>query len=172
MEATRSDKQFCSPRCRMRARRGWTPERSCRYCGQTFTIGQVKGDANRQHCSKECAKKHNSKALSTWHAEHPDAMDGYNATRLAKNPGAWREKHRAERQRIIAMLGGRCLVCEVINPFWLHVDYVPGSRTLKYRHPRHPRFVRDHLSDFRLLCANHHYELTLTGRIEGTDITQ
>ena len=25
---------------------------------------------------------------------------------------------------------------------------------------------------FRILCANHHYELTLTGKIEGTDIVQ
>jgi len=47
-----------------------------------------------------------------------------------------------------------------------------GSRELRYRHPRHLGFVMANLDAFRLLCANHHYELTLTGAIAGTDITQ
>lgn len=63
-------------------------------------------------------------------------------------------------------------MCGVDNPFWLHVDYIPTSRGEQYRHPRHFKYVSEHLDDFRILCANHHYELTLTGRIEGTDITQ
>jgi hypothetical protein len=54
----------------------------------------------------------------------------------------------------------------------LHVDYIPTMRGSKFRHPRHLRWVMDHIQDFRILCANHHYELTLTGQIEGTDITQ
>ncbi len=99
-------------------------------------------------------------------------MDQYNANRLAKNPGAWRDQARSGRLRVLAMLGGRCIVCGVTNPSWLHADYIPTSIGKKYRHPRGVAWVRDHIEDFRLLCANHHYELTLTGKIEGTDITQ
>jgi hypothetical protein len=38
--------------------------------------------------------------------------------------------------------------------------------------PRLLAYIRKNKDNFRLLCANHHYELTLTGMIEGTDITQ
>jgi hypothetical protein len=34
------------------------------------------------------------------------------------------------------------------------------------------RFTLANLKLFRILCANHHYELTLTGKIVGTDIVQ
>jgi hypothetical protein len=105
-------------------------------------------------------------------AEHPGAMKEYNKRRLAKNPGAYREKSRRDRTESIRLLGGKCCVCGVTNPNWLHVDYIPTNKNSPYRHPRHLRFVKDHLNEFRLLCANHHYELTLTGKIEGTEITQ
>ncbi len=105
-------------------------------------------------------------------AERPEAMKQYNANRAAKDPGVWRRKSGTERVRIVEMLGGRCVVCGAENPLWLHVDYIAGSRGLKYRHPRHIAYVNDHRNEFRILCANHHYELTLSGRIAGTDITQ
>ncbi len=171
----RSDAKFCTEACRRRARRRERvpATRSCRECGATFTIGMARGDANRQHCSKSCAKRHATKSVSTWKAENPEAWRGYTATRLAKNPGYWTEQKRAQRAAIIDLLGGQCVAgCDVVNPLWLHVDYVPGSRDLPFRHPRHLRFVRDHVAEFRLLCANHHYELTLTGAIAGTEITQ
>ena len=82
------------------------------------------------------------------------------------------EKSRADRLAILELLGGQCVVCGTDNPSWLHADYIPTTRSLRFRHPRHLAFMREHIEDFRVLCANHHYELTLTGRIEGTDITQ
>ncbi len=99
-------------------------------------------------------------------------MRVYNANRVAKDPDTWRSKSRSERERIIAMLGGACVVCGVTNPYWLHVDFIPTTRQSKYRHPRHYAWVSKNRELFRVLCANHHYELTLTGRIEGSDITQ
>lgn len=167
----RQDKRFCSRLCAARKRLGLGRERACRHCGTAFPI-KVQGDANRQHCSRQCAKNHNAKNIRTWLTEHPDAMAQYNKTRLAKNPGAWIEKHRAERASVLAALGGQCIVCGAANPNWLHVDYKPTQKNLQYRHPRHSRFILAHLDDFRLLCANHHYELTLTGKIEGTEISQ
>lgn len=145
--------------------------RNCRHCGQEFELhGQ--GDNNRQHCSKECAKNHNAKRVSTWQAEHPEMREIYRQHQLRKNPGYDRQRWQNRRGRILDLLGGKCVVCEASNPSWLHVDFIPTGRNLKYRHPRHFRFVRDNLDLFRLLCANHHYELTLTGCIEGTDIVQ
>jgi hypothetical protein len=171
MEAQRVTKRFCSVVCAQRKARGWPKTRSCRHCGSAFQVRE-RADANRQHCSKACAKNHNAKIVGDWRSVHPDSMTTYNRTRLAKNPGAWREKSRSERAEIIAMLGGRCIVCGASNPVWLHADYIPTTRDRPFRHPRHIAFVRVNASDFRVLCANHHYELTLTGRIEGTDITQ
>lgn len=99
-------------------------------------------------------------------------MRGYAQRWQAKNPGYYKEKARRERMAIIQLLGGACVVCGVANPYWLHVDYIPTTRDLRYRHPRNVGYIRRNVKDFRLLCANHHYELTLTGRIEGTAITQ
>ena len=131
-----------------------------------------RSDANRQHCSKRCAKRHHTKTVGDWRKDHPNAMARYNQRRLAKTPGAWKEKARAGRLAIIALLDGHCVACRTSNPLWLHVDYIPTTRDKPFRHPRHLAYIRDHREDFRLLCANHHYELTLTGRIEGVDITQ
>jgi hypothetical protein len=162
--------RFCSDKC-YRRRKVTDKERACRECGKVFPIKGV-GDANRRYCSQDCSKKRYTKQLATWRFEHPEHMAVYNSNRLAKNPQAWTGKARKERLAAISLLGGKCVVCGVKNPNWLHIDYIPTTRGIPFRHPRHLRFVRDHLSDFRLLCANHHYELTLTGRIEGTDITQ
>jgi len=130
------------------------------------------GDANRQHCSKECAKNHAAKTVSTWQAEHPEMRTTYRKNQLTKDPGYERKRWQDRRGRILDLLGGECVVCGVTNPYWLHVDFIPTGRGQTYRHPRHYRYVSEHLDEFRILCANHHYELTLTGRIKGTDITQ
>ncbi len=129
-------------------------------------------DANRRHCSNACAKKSVQKSTLAFYEKNPGYTGRINQRRLVKNPGMWRGKHRNERLREIDLLGGRCIVCGVTNPNWLHVDYIPTTNGKPYRHPRHLSYIREHLSDFRLLCANHHYELTLTGMIQGTTITQ
>jgi hypothetical protein len=144
--------------------------RQCRHCESPFVVEDRFG-ANRQHCSKQCAKNHASKTVKDWRAKHGWRPE-YNERRLAKNPGAWREKSRADRATIIALLGGACVVCGATNPSWLHADYIPTTRNERFRHPRHLKWVRANQDKFRLLCANHHYELTLTGKIEGTTITQ
>lgn len=145
--------------------------RHCLECGKEIRVIS-RGDNNRHCCSQKCSKKHYAKNTKLWIESHPDAMTKYNKTRTIKNPGVWREKHHQERSKIIELLGGVCVVCGVSNPNWLHVDYIETTRNKPYRHPRHLRYIQDHLIEFRLLCANHHYELTLTGKIEGTDITQ
>lgn len=170
-QAWRRDKRVCSTRCEQRLRLNKPKERHCLQCDKVFLIVH-RGDNNRRYCSQACSKKAATKKTLTWHQAHPDSMDGYNKTRLIKNPGAWRDKHRAQRLEAIRILGSKCLVCEVSNPNWLHADYVPTTVGKPYRHPRHLKFIKEHASDFRLLCANHHYELTLTGRIAGTAITQ
>lgn len=170
-ESQRSTRKFCSRACANRS--AWAKEkiRNCSYCGKPFALKSA-ADANRQHCSKECAKNHNRKRIKTWQEERPGIMKKYNANRVAKNPGVYQQQKRQERLEMIALLGGKCIVCGVDNPYWLHIDYIPTTRNEQYRHPRHLKYVREHLDKFRLLCANHHYELTLTGHIEGTDIWQ
>lgn len=171
MIAQRVTKKFCSTQCAQRHARGWPKKRECRHCGREFEVRE-RADANRQHCSKECAKNHNAKRIKGWSADNPDAMKRYNTTRVATDPDAWRKKNRTERERILELLGGACVVCGVSNPHWLHVDFIPTTREMRFRHPRHYAFVAKNRHLFRILCANHHYELTLTGRIEGSDITQ
>lgn len=169
--AQRRTKRFCSTICAQRFARGWPKTRACRHCGAEFWIRE-RADANRQHCSKQCAKRANTKNIKGWLADNPDAMRRYNQTRLEKNPGAWREKSRADRVASLVLLGGQCVVCGIDNSRWLHIDFIPTTRDLRFRHPRHLAYIRAHPDQFRVLCANHHYELTLTGTIEGTAITQ
>jgi len=151
----------------------WASEKSreCRHCGKPFPLKSA-ADANRQHCSQRCAKAHNAKAIKDWKKSNPEYMPAYQKARAAKHPGMWLEKAKAERLQIIELLGRKCLVCGVSNPNWLHVDFIPTTRNCLYRHPRHLKYIRDNAKDFRILCANHHYELTLTGKIQGTNITQ
>jgi hypothetical protein len=170
-QAQRRTRKFCSPSCSNRAAWKVTKMRKCRHCDKEFTVNGV-GDANRQHCSKECAKNHNAKRIRAWQAEHPESRKVYRANQLAKNPDLDRSRWRHRRGRIIELLGGECIVCGVTNPHWLHVDFIPTGRNSQFRHPRHFKYVSENRELFRLLCANHHYELTLTGQIEGTDITQ
>ena len=171
VEAERKTRKYCSALCASRSRTGFPKERTCRQCGKVFQA-ETRGDANRQYCSQKCSKKANAKNIKGWVSEHPGVMKQYNENRLTRNPKAWNEKHEAERLAILGLLGGKCIVCGVTNPYWLHVDYIPTTRDKPHRHPRHLFYIREHKEDFRLLCANHHYELTLTGMIEGTDIVQ
>jgi hypothetical protein len=151
----------------------WASEKTrlCRRCNSPFLLKSA-ADANRQLCSQKCAKAQSTKIVKAWLDDHPEAMAQYNRQRVFKNPGYWREKARAERLESLQLLGGKCVVCGVTNPSWLHVDYIPTTRDKAYRHPRGIAYIRRNMADFRILCANHHYELTLTRRIEGTDITQ
>lgn len=172
--ASRKDAFYCSDACGQMYRKHQGPkkrQRACKECGTVFKL-ETRGDANRRYCSSQCAKRAYNKQQSVWHFENPHVMKEYNQNRIKKNPGAWKRKDRLGRAEAIRLLGGKCVVCGVDNPNWLHIDFVSGSRGLQYRHPRHIAYIREHLHEFRLLCANHHYELTLTGKIDGTDITQ
>ena len=172
--ASRVDAKYCSDSCAQSYRKtktGKVRERSCLECGTTFAIVE-RGDANRRYCTRQCAKRAYNKQQSAWHFSNPDAMARYNANRVAKDPDSWKRKDRLGRSESLRLLGGKCIVCGADNPNWLHIDFIATQRGLKYRHPRHIAYIRTHLHEFRILCANHHYELTLTGKIEGTDITQ
>ena len=145
--------------------------RQCSHCRGSFGV-MTRGDNARKYCSEKCSKRAAAKKTKLWMQAHPEAMETYNQKRVAKNPGVWIEKHRKERGAILEALGGHCVVphCRVARQCWLHVDFLPTTRDRPFRHPRHPGYILKHLSEFRLLCANHHYELTLTGAIEGTNI--
>lgn len=162
---------YCSSQCYSRKKTNYPTVRCCRHCGNEFEV-LTRADAARQHCSKQCSKASSQKKVRVFAERHPERRDVYRASQLAKNPNYERDAARRKRQMVLDMLGGACVVCGVTNPSWLHLDYIPTSIGAKYRHSRGPKFVREHLDDFRLLCANHHYELTLTGRIEGTEIVQ
>jgi len=170
----RSDKKYCNPRCAQRHKNGRKTmpfERKCLVCYANILIANP-SDANRKYCSQKCAKKSHAKGIGIWNKLHPERIGHYRAQRVKKNADLWKEQARSERRRILELLGGRCIVCSVDNPHWLHVDYIPTTRGEMHRHPRTLKFTREHPELFRILCANHHYELTLTGKIEGTEIVQ
>lgn len=169
--AKRLTKRFCSTKCRHRWRKGPPEKRYCRECGTEIEL-LGRGDANRQHCSRQCAKRHYSKTVRTWKQEHPETLKVYRQNQKDNDPAYDAKRWGRRRTEILELLGGACAVCGVTNQSWLHVDYIPTTRGLRYRHPRHFKYVSENRELFRILCANHHYELTLTGRIEGTDITQ
>lgn len=140
---------------------------SCAVCGTSFF-----GRTIDKYCSDPCREVINKAQQQSFKAKNPGKMRIYNQNRKTKNPNVWKDKTRRARLKIVALLGGKCLVCKVSNPNWLHVDYIPTMRGTGFRHPRHEKWVITHIADFRLLCANHHYEFTLTGAIKGTTITQ
>lgn len=144
------------------------PNRVCSICNLPYMAVAPM----QKTCSKECRKTKDRIARKEYHKNNPEKHREYNAKRLTKDPNAWKDKWTKERLDILDALGGVCIVCGNDNPYHLHVDYIPTMVGTGYRHPRHRRWVLDHLSDFRILCANHHYELTLSGKIKGTTITQ
>lgn len=146
------------------------PNRICTICGSEY-----KAVAPLQKtCSKECRAKKDKKHQEVFHSNNPGIMKSYNQTRREKDPDVWKRKYRRDRIEIFNALGGKCCVekCKTRNPLHFHFDYIPTMIGTGYRHPRHKAWVLEHLSDFRLICANHHYELTITGQIEGSPITQ
>lgn len=146
------------------------PNRICTICSETYcAVAPL-----QKTCSKECRRIKDNKHQQVFKENHPDAMKKYNENRVAKNPNVWKKKTSETRLEIVNKLGSQCCVenCEVTNPYHLHVDYIPTMIGTGFRHPRHKRWMLDNIKDFRLLCANHHYELTITGKIEGSIITQ
>lgn len=172
IQCQRRTKKWCSQKCYARYRSGYPKDRKCLECCETFQILTRIADANRKYCSERCAKRSNNKRKRRWTGSHPDAMKSYNRRRVERNPGEWKEKAKRERAEILNILGNACIVCGIDNPLWLEVDYIPTTRGGNGRHPRHPAFIKEHAQDFRLLCANHHRELTITGKIQGTEIEQ
>lgn len=143
-------------------------EKICTVCDKVYM-----GTAVQKTCSEACRLVKYQGYSKKWAEEHPDATKKYTDNRLKRNPDTWRDKQDKERREILAALGGECIVCGNDNPWHLHVDYIPTMVGKGgYRHAKHKRFVLDHLSDFRIFCANHHYELSMSGKIEGTNITQ
>lgn len=171
VEAKIKTRRFCSIICQQRSHAPGPREKTCRHCGENF-LASGPAECNRQYCSKRCARSHVEKRVAGWSKANAAGIQTRKRERIAKIPGFHAEKAKEKRAAVLALLGGRCVVCAVDNPSWLHVDYIPGTRGSRHRHPRHLAFVRSHHTEFRILCANHHYELTLTGRIEGTEIGQ
>jgi hypothetical protein len=170
----RSDKKYCNARCAQRhknGRRTMPFVRECLVCHSDVLITKP-GDANRKYCSQNCAKRAYAKGIGIWKNLNHDKLRSYGKARVKKNADVWKQQARSERLRILELLGGKCLVCGVTNQSWLHVDYIPTTKGTEHRHPRTLKFTRENPDLFRVLCANHHYELTLTGRIEGTSIVQ
>lgn len=146
------------------------PIRICTICSSEY-----KAVAPLQKtCSKECRKSKNTTSRHAFHAENPDKQKEYYKNAVKRDPTLNIKRKKRDREEIIALLGGKCCVsyCEVCNPLHLHADYVPTMKNTGYRHPRHRKWMIDNIKDFRLLCANHHYELTITGSIERTNIKQ
>lgn len=146
------------------------PDRNCVLCGAAY----IAVSPLQKTCSAECRKKHYKTLQTDFKLRHPDKQTEYNKNRKEKDPDVWRKKNRSERLEIIKALGGKCCVpeCTASNPFHFHFDYIPTMQGTGLRHPRHKAWVIENLKDFRLICANHHYELTITGKIQGTEITQ
>jgi len=170
----RSNKTCCSPKCYQRHwynRPSFPFDRKCPVCGGSFTC-KDRSDSNRKYCSQNCSRKASNKGIKKWMHLHPEKLKEYRTNQILKNPKYNALVRRAQRAKILEMLGGKCVVCGVDNPNWLHVDYIPTTRNEQFRHPRTLTFTRKNPHLFRILCANHHYELTLTGRIDGTEISQ
>lgn len=146
------------------------PDRICVICGSQYKAVSPL----QKTCSIDCRSKHYAKLTKSFKERNPDVMKMYNRNRVSKNPNVWKEKQAKDRIEIINALGGVCCVegCGASNPNCLHADYIPTMQGTGFRHPRHRKWVMDNIKDFRLLCANHHYELSITGMIEGTNITQ
>lgn len=172
ISAQRKTKRFCGQNCAIRFRSN-PKVRNCKLCNTEFSVIS-QADANRRYCSKECSKNSHTKRIRQWNEENltTEKSRQYRINWLNKNEGYDAARKKKERLEILSALGGCCVVCGVTKTVWLHVDYIPTCVGKKYRHSRGKRFVLDNIRDFRILCANHHYELTLTGAIEGTDITQ
>ena len=179
-EHTNRRRLYCSKQCEhkysneKRSPNFGKAERICQRCSKKFQITN-RGDGARKYCSSVCSKNAHSKKQSTWKFRHAtkELYKKYRTNQIKKHP-KYRTRSGIRRDLSIAALGGKCIIpgCGVTKLTWLHIDFIATTIGMKHRHPRHWAYIRDHLNEFRLLCANHHYELTLTGKIDGTDITQ
>lgn len=165
----RSDKRFCSVACTQssaRRRHAGEPQRNraCLICKKAFDI-----EGNKKYCSRKCSRRAAQKQTAAWRTANPGHMRVYNRNRP---PGYDVTKRAAYRLKAIEALGGRCVVCGIEDPLWLEIDFIETTRGKPHRHPRHANFVLQNLARFRLLCCNHHRELSTTGMIRGTDIRQ
>ena len=144
------------------------PDRVCTICNKNY-----KAVAPLQKtCSEDCRNIKNKKLKESYGTKYTDRKKKYAENRMKKNPNIWKDKYRRERLEVIKALGSKCKACGHSNVIHLHIDYIPTMIGTGQRHPRHKKWFMDNLKDLRLLCANHHYELTTTGAIEGTSIKQ
>jgi predicted nucleic acid-binding Zn ribbon protein len=143
------------------------PNRICVICGNPF----VANAPMQKTCSEECRKINNAPRRQRFRERHPEAAKTYSANQHAKYPYLWQQQTEKNRVKALTLLGGKCVVCGETNQSWLSIDYIP-TQPAPTKYPKHPKWIEDHREDFRVLCANHHNELTVTGKIEGTDITQ
>lgn len=77
------------------------------------------------------------------------------------------------RQAIIIALGGKCSMCDVSDPFMLHIDHVKGGGTQhRKKTGTGPAYYRSLLAGvraglYRLLCANHDRKTQYINRIRS-----
>lgn len=82
----------------------------------------------------------------------------YNRNHPEKAARWKRDAHHRLRNKILLMLGGRCVKCGYDNPRALQIDHVAGDgaedRRLYRSYPPYYRHVLKDLSKYQLLCAN------------------
>ena len=65
------------------------------------------------------------------------------------------ERQKRMRVELLEKLGNKCIICGETNQRYLHLDRVKGG----YHH-RTMYWVKKHITEFQILCANHHNEKT------------
>ena len=85
-----------------------------------------------------------------WYHDNKDKMSEYHQSYRAR----WREK-------LLVILGGKCVICGETNKRWLHLDRIKGGP-----HDRSPKWIHKNIKQFQILCANHHNEKTVYKEIK------
>jgi hypothetical protein len=75
---------------------------------------------------------------------------------------AQRRYNKRLRALVLKLLGGKCARCPWKDPRALQIDHKNGNtpegrRRMQRANASHLRYVRDHLDEFQLLCANHNW---------------
>lgn len=68
----------------------------------------------------------------------------------------FRESLKKLRKECLGKLGEKCVICGEDNERYLHLDRIKGGA-----HSRQQYWIKNHLDEFQLLCANHHNEKTV-----------
>lgn len=144
------------------------PIRICIICGEEYEAVSYLQKA----CSDKCRLVKNKGLRDKFYFQNPDVRKKYTKNANIKDPDRYKKQRWNKRLELFKILGGGCIVCSHSNPLHLCIDYAPTMQGTGLRHPEHFAWIRDHKEDFRLLCANHHQELSTTGKIEGTNIVQ